>query len=282
MKLVSPNMADILPSNFEIKTFPDGDSYVRILDFENYKGKDVVLFHRLYPDQNTALLQAILVLRVLKKAKCNVTMVVPYLPYSRQDKTFLEGEPKSAEIICNLLAESGVKRLITFDCHFLKKEGEFKYGKLNIKNISLNLALVELAKSKFNGDHFEVISPDQGASYLVEQFGGQSMKKTRGEYVQGQEAYRKIESIEADFDLKDKNVLIIDDMVSTGGTMIKAVENVKKGGAKRVGCATVHGFFLKDSLSKLSAISDFVIATDTIQNEAGEVKIANSIKELIQ
>jgi len=280
MQLISPNFSDILPANFEIKAFPDGDSYVRILDLEKYKGKDVTLFHRLYPNQNDSLMQAILIIRLLKKAKCNVSMVAPYLPYSRQDKTFLEGESKSAEVICNLLSESGVKKLITFDCHFLKKEGEFKYGKLNIKNISLSRALVELAKQKFNNEHFEVISPDQGASYLVEEFGGKSMKKIRGDYIEGQEAYRKIERIEGDFDLGGKNVLIIDDMVSTGGTMVKAVENVKKGGAKKVGCATIHGFFLKDSLQRLKSSADFVFASDTIPNEVAEVNIRNLIDKL--
>ncbi|MFA6531136.1 MAG: ribose-phosphate diphosphokinase [Candidatus Micrarchaeia archaeon] len=280
MELISPNFSDVLAPNFELKAFPDGDSYVRILDIEKYKGKDVILFHRLYPNQNESLIQLLFILKLLRDAKCNVTLVSPYLPYSRQDKTFLEGESKSAEVVCEILSEHGVRKLITFDCHFLKKEGEFTYGGLKIRNISLNRALVDKAKEKFKNEHFEVISPDQGASYLVEEFGGQSMKKVRGDYVKGKEAYRKIEKIEGDFDLKGKNVLIIDDMVSTGGTMFKAVENVKKGGAKKVGCATVHGFFLKDSLNKLKAMADFVIATNTIQNDAAEVNFANYLSML--
>ncbi len=278
MELISPNFSDVLAPNFELKAFPDGDSYVRIFDIEKYKGKDVTLFHRLYPNQNESLMQLLFVLKLLKDAKCNVTLVSPYLPYSRQDKIFIEGESKSAEVVCEILSEHGVKKLITFDCHFLKKEGEFTYGGLKIQNISLNRALVDKAKEKFKNEHFEVISPDQGASYLVEEFGGQSMKKVRGDYVKGKEAYRKIEKVEGDFDLKGKNVLIIDDMVSTGGTMFKAVENVKKGGAKKVGCATIHGFFLKDSLTKLKSMADFVIAANTIPNDAAEVNFKEELK----
>lgn len=280
MDLISPNFSDVLPPNFELKSFPDGDSYVRVLDIEKYKGKDVTLFHRLYPNQNESLVQLLFVLNLLKDAKCSVTLVSPYLPYSRQDKIFIEGESKSAEVVCEILSAHGVRKLVTFDCHFLKKEGEFNYGGLKIQNISLNRALVDRAKEKFKSEHFEVISPDQGASYLVEEFGGQSMKKVRGDYVKGKEAYRKIEKVEGDFDLKGKNVLIIDDMVSTGGTMFKAVENVKKGGAKKVGCATVHGFFLKGSLDKLKSMADFVIATNTIPNDAGEVNFKEELKEI--
>ncbi|MEW6722103.1 MAG: phosphoribosyltransferase family protein, partial [Candidatus Micrarchaeota archaeon] len=89
----------------------------------------------------------------------------------------------------------------------------------------------------------------------------------------GMEAYRAIEKVEREFEVKGKNVLIIDDMISTGGTMIKAVENVRKGGAKKVLCAATHGFFLKDSLAKLRKISDGVFTTDSIPNPSAEVGI---------
>lgn len=300
VQLVSPNFADILPANFEIKNFPDGDSYIRILEPEKYKGQAVTFFHRLYPNQNDSIAQALLALSVLKRLKCSVTMVAPYLPYSRQDKKFHEGEAESAKIVCNLLASAGVKKLVTFDCHFLKKEGEFKYGKLTIQNISLSKALIEHAKEKFGQSssgvagankasdcagtvaQFEVVSPDEGANYLVEGAGGKSMKKVRGEYetANKDEAYRTIESMERNFDVDGKNVLIIDDMISTGGTMVKAAENLKKGGAKKVGCATTHGFFLKDSLSRLRGMCGFVFSSDTIPNEVAEVKIGDWVAGL--
>jgi ribose-phosphate pyrophosphokinase len=280
MNLISPNFSDIMPPNFEIKTFPDGDSYIRVFNIADYKGKDVVLYHRLYPKQNDSLMQLFLILRLLKDNKCSVTLVAPYLPYARQDKTFLDGEVKSAEVVCNFLSQHGVKKLVTFDCHFLKKEGEFEYGGLKIKNISLNRPIVEHAKKLFGGEHFEVISPDQGAAYLVQDFGGQSMKKVRGDYVEGKEAYRKIEKVELskDADLKGKNVLIIDDMISTGGTMVKAVENVKKGGAKKVICAAAHGFFLKDSLTKLKSVSDGVFVSNSIPCEVAEIDVRKFVQ----
>ena len=279
MDLVSPNFSDMMEPNIEIKEFPDGDSYVRVENISACKGKEVRLFHRLYPDQNSNIFTALLMLDTLKRAGAKTTLVSPYLPYSRQDKVFKEGEALSAEAVCSMLAHAGAKELVTLDCHFLKKEGESEYGGLKIKNISANKLLVEHARSKLGGEAMEVISPDQGAAYLVTAFGGKSMKKLRGEYEEGTEAYRKIEKMEREFDVEGKNVLIIDDMISTGSTMIKAVGNVRNGGAKKVLCAATHGFFMKGSLDKLKEVTDGVFTTNSIPNPAAEVDFMRLFKE---
>jgi ribose-phosphate pyrophosphokinase len=277
--LISTNFSDLLDPNIEIKAFPDGESYVRIPGISEVKDKEVRLFHRLYPDSDQSIFQAVLLLDTLKKAGAKPILISPYLPYSRQDKTFLEGEALSSEVLCKMLKLAGATKLITLDCHFLKKEGNFEYGGLEIENISMGKYLVEHAKMKVNGQGLEIISPDMGAKYLVEQHGGSSMEKVRGEYAEGDEAYRKIEEVNRDFEVKGKNVLILDDMISTGGTMLKAVDNVKKGGAKKVICAATHGFFLKGSLEKLKEVADEVIVTDSIPSEVSVVSFMPLLKE---
>lgn len=277
MQLVSPNFSDLLSPNIEYKKFPDGDSYVRIQDIKACQGEDVTLFHRLYPNQDTEIFTALILLDTLKRVGARVTLVSPYLPYSRQDKTFLDGEALSAQVLCRTLAQAGADTLVTLDCHFLKKEGHFDYSGLKINNLSANKMLVENARKKIGLEDLEVISPDEGANYLVSEYGGKSMKKTRGNYDPGNEAYRGVKKMDRSFEVKGKNVLIIDDMVSTGGTMIKAVETVKKGGAVKIFCAATHGFFLKDSLNKLKSISDGVFTTNSIVNPVAEVNIKNLI-----
>jgi ribose-phosphate pyrophosphokinase len=280
MKVVCPSFLDIYPPNVEIKKFPDGDSYVRVEGAKEAEGKDVVIFNRFYPNQDSAIFQTILAIRAIREHNPrSVRLVAPYLPYSRQDKTFREGEAKSAEILCDLLRREGVDELITFDCHFLKREGEFEYGGLKIRNISMNGEIVEEARA-LAGEEIVIMSPDEGASYLVKEFGGSSMKKERGEYVEGKVAYRKIEKVEMEGDVKGKSVLIIDDMISTGGTMLKAVENVKKGGAKKIICAATHGFFLKGSLEKLRESGE-VFVTDTIQTEVSGISIRPAIEKAL-
>jgi ribose-phosphate pyrophosphokinase len=262
MRFISPNFSDILEPNVEMKTFPDGDDYVML---PGIKKEETVLFHRLYPEQDRALIQAMLMLDTLKRAGVSATLVSPYLPYARQDKIFREGEALSAEAVCGFLSNAGAKKLVTIDCHFLKKEGTFRYGGLEIENLSANKLLIEHAKKK--AGEIEVIGPDVGAKYLVEEFGGKSMEKKRGEYQGGE--------------VKGKNILILDDMISTGGTMIKAVENVKKGGAEKVFCAATHGFFLKNSLEKLKGICDGVFVTNSIPSEAAEVSISPLIEKYL-
>ena len=237
--LVSPNFADIFEPNIEIGKFPDGDSHVKINSIEQCQGREVIVFHRLYPKQNTSLVTLLLILDSLREIGAQkITVVSPYLPYSRQDKKKLNGEVASAFVVCNLLSRAGCDKLITFDCHFLNKEGPAKFGELQIENISLGRELAAYAKNdSFGGESFEVISPDMGANYLVAEHGGQSYKKVRKEYEGDKIHYREIGEMEGEFDVKDKNVLILDDMISTGGTMLRALEKLTEAGAKKVCCA---------------------------------------------
>ena len=282
MQLVSPTFSDLMEPNIQIKLFPDGDSYVRVNDISLCQGEDVVLFHRLYPKQNTAVFNTAQMLHTLKRVGARVTVVAPYTPYARQDKTFLMGESLSAQVLCKLFADFGMVRLVTLDCHFLKKEGETEYSNLKISNLSAGRLLVEHARKKLGLEPLEVISPDQGASYLVSEYGGKSMNKVRGEYENSVEASRSVQKVERGFDVSGKNVLILDDMISTGGTMLKAVENVKKGGAKKVLCAATHGFFLNDSLAKLRKASDGVFTTNSVPNEVAEVDILPLLKSAVE
>ncbi len=273
-RAVSPNFSDILTPNVEMKEFPDGDSYVRVPDARRLEGKDVVVYHRLYPNQNTSLMQAVFLAKAIKGAR-SVELVAPYIPYSRQDKTWLEGEVKSAEVVMDMLKHAGYSRITTFDCHFLKKAGEFEYGGMKIRNITLSNLLIENARKRLGND-FEVISPDAGANYMS---GGKAMKKVRGDYGKGNIVYRDIEKMEINFDVGGKNMLIIDDMISTGSTMVKAIENLRKNGAGKIALAATHGFFLKDSLRRLGQLSDYIFVSNTIPSSVSEVDFMDALKD---
>ncbi|MFA5077077.1 MAG: ribose-phosphate diphosphokinase [Candidatus Micrarchaeia archaeon] len=272
-KVVSANFSDIMKPTVEMKEFPDGDCYVRVPDAKSFEGKDVTVYHRLYPGQDTALVQAVFIAKALMGAR-SIELVAPYIPYSRQDKTWLEGEVKSAEAVMAMLKFAGYSRVTTFDCHFLKKEGEFEYGGMPVRNISLSAALIAHAKERLGAD-LEVISPDAGANYMS---GGKGMRKVRGDYGKGNIVYRAIEKMEIDFDVNGKNVLVIDDMISTGSTMAKAVENLRKNGAGKIALAATHGFFLKDSLKRLGQLSDCIFVSNTIPSAVSEVDFMDAIR----
>ncbi|MCX6778002.1 MAG: ribose-phosphate diphosphokinase, partial [Candidatus Micrarchaeota archaeon] len=207
------------------------------------------------------------------------TALVPYLPYARQDKRFLEGEAVSSEIICRMLAKAGCSELATFDCHFMKKEGETTYGGLKIKSVSLAGALAEYFRKKIDSPLF--ISPDQGAAYMV---GGKekAMVKVRGEYSKGETAYREVKTLEAGFEVGGRNVVIIDDIIAGGGTMIRAVAACRKMGAKSVRCGCVHGLFLNGALQRiLDEGAEEAVATNAIVSGASAISIAPHIGALL-
>lgn len=276
LKLVSPNFADLMEPNIEIGKFPDGDAHVRILDLEKYKDQETIVYHRLYPKQNTSLVVLLLILDTLKQIGARVSVVAPYLPYARQDKTKLNGEVGSAKTICNLLARAGCEKLYTFDCHFLNAEGEHRFGDLTIHNISMAKALYEKAREYFQ-ESFEVVVPDAGAAYLVKDLGGKHFTKVRKEYDGERIAYRDIESLACDFDIEGKNFLVLDDMISTGSTMVAVIEKLKTCGAKKIACGTIHGLFLFNCLDKLRKLTEYIFATDSIPSPQSAVSIKDKL-----
>lgn len=279
--LLSPNSHDFTQTSAHrliVKQFPDGENYIRIP--VEFKGKDVVLIHRCYPEQDTSLIQLFLMLKTLKEGGASsIRAVIPYLPYARQDKLFLKGEALSSKIICGLIKESGCDELITFDCHFLKKTGRFTYAGLEIRNLSLSSAILSYFKGKMRSP--KIISPDEGASYFLAREKDKAvMKKTRGAYSGRETVYRK-PHIEANFDVRGRNVVIVDDMISTGSTMLKAIEACKKLGAKSISCRASHGLFLNNSLKRLKrAGAKEIIVSNSIRSPASKIDISDSLRGL--
>ncbi len=268
--LATPNCADLARPNVEIKRFPDGEAYVRVL--EEAEGKHVTVLHRCYPKQDSSILQLLLVGSALAPVAKSLTAVVPYLPYARQDKAWKSGEAKSAEIICSLLTHSGFSKLVTFDCHFLKKGGEHKRDRLTIVNKSMG-KMIEDYLSRSVPDPV-VVSPDAGAGYLVEGH-GHAMKKVRGEYVTDDKtAYREVKELSMDFSVNGRDVIVLDDMIAGGGTMERAVHLCYEAGAKSVRCGATHGLFLNfadQRITEAGAVE--VVSSDTVPGMYAKVSI---------
>lgn len=282
IKLFSPNFSDLFTPNIEIGKFPDGDTHVKIPNLAATKNQQVVIFHRLYPNQNEAMVELLLMLDALRyEGAKSITVVSPYMPYARQDKQTVDGEIASAHAISNILACAGCSKFVTFDCHFLNAEGEAKHGNLHIRNITMSGDLIDHARKIFDGQPFEIIGPDEGAAYLVKDVGGKNLKKVRKSYENGKIAYRNIESMDGEFDVKGKNVLLLDDMISTGSTMVQALEKMMAGGAKRVICAATHGLYLYNCLDNLRKHTDVVYSTDSIINAQSLVSIKSKLAEYL-
>jgi ribose-phosphate pyrophosphokinase len=279
--LVSPNCRDLAESNFEIKKFHDCENYIYIPEIEKLKGKHVVILHRCYPDQDARLLQFFQILSAVKPVAAKVTAIIPYLPYSRQDEISRQGETNSAAMIVKLLSCAGLDELVTFNCHFLDSgDSKKNIGGLNIENRSIVTDLLEYVKPRVSDPVF--IAADQGAAHFVERLGGVSMEKTLGEYIHGPLAFRQITSEKLDADIAGRDVILIDDMIISGETMVKAVQMCKKGGAKRIVCASVHGLLVGCAFDRIRAAgAKEVVVSDSVPSPAGVVSIKKQLKDFL-
>lgn len=252
------------------KRFPDDEFYVRILD--DVKGEDVLIIQTTYPD--TKIVELLLMQDAAYEAGADeITVALPYFGYSRQDKKFENGEPISARAIAEHISLHA-DYVITVDPH---KDHLLDF--FNVPAYSCS-AVVEIAKYLKEKDVDFVLAPDKGAKKRAQQAAGiidceyDYMEKIR---IDGTTIKIKPKNLDA----KNKNVAIIDDIISTGGTMAKSIRELKKQGAKKVSVACTHGLFVGGAKEKLlSAGCDEIISTDTIEDEFSKVKTAPCIAEM--
>jgi len=257
------------------KTFPDGESYIRFLD--QVRGEDVALIQSTHPPQDTNLLRLLLMASTAKRLGArSVIAVVPYLAYARQDKEFLKGEAVSIDVVIRLIEASGVDELITFDIH---SEDILERFSIPAKSISAVPALAEHVKSMGLSGALSV-APDEGAIGLAKIAsgilgGGWSWMRKERDRVTG-EIRMWLEEVDA----SGRDVAVFDDMVSTGGTMARAVSLLKSSGARRVVCACTHPLLVGDALSRiLGAGCEALVGTDCVPSPVSVVSVSGLIAE---
>ncbi len=249
--------------NIILDNFPDGENYIKLP--ENLQ-PSFKLHHRLYPDPNNSLLQLLLISNYLSRLG-PVEAVIPYLPYSRQDKSVFPGEFPLIYEVLSLLRKSGISKVYTYDCHFLKGKQTFEWEGLTLINDTLAPKLIGYAKKHFFDNQTPlVIAPDDGATYMLPN-PKYHLSKSRGDYTHNKNSiFRPVKNMDLSFDVKDRDVLIIDDLIAGGGTMRRAVKLLRDNGAHRVVCASVHALNLNNSLEQLASQCDGLITSDTIEN----------------
>lgn len=273
-KLITPYAADFGKPNIVIKHFPDTESYVQILRINSLKNEKVIIYHRLYPEPEKRLFELLLILSQVKKETKKIELFVPYLPYARQDKSHRDGEVISADVLCKMLKSYGVKKLITYDCHFLPRPGNFKRCELPIENKSAGKQLLAHAKKYFGKKEFLVISPDQGSSYFVENAQGYALHKKRSR-INKHDIKTEVCMVECGICVKDKNICMLDDIIATGGTIIRAMEHLKEKGAKKIIVGATHGVFCGEKIAEkiLKGHCDELFITNAILNQNNSIKI---------
>lgn len=260
-----------------LKTFPDGESKIRLDGM--VEGEEVVIIQSTEPPQDTHLMQLFLMVDAARDlgAKTILT-VVPYLAYARQDKRFLPGEAVSIETVIKLLEASGTDRFFTVNAH---EESVLKKFSVPAENLSAIGLLAEYFRNKGLEGAFS-LAPDHGSLELAQEAdnvlnGGSGwLKKERNLYT------GEISVEAAKFDVEGKDVIIFDDIISTGGTTAAATRVVKKQGARKVYAACVHPLLIGEAQSKImKSGAEGIIGTDCVSSPVSIVSVAPLIAEAL-
>ena len=252
------------------KTFPDGESYLR-LDGD-VRGEEVVIVQTTGPPQDARIMQLFLMVDVAKDLGAErVTAVVPYLAYARQDKRFLPGEANSIETFIKLVEASGTDRFLTVNIH---KEDVLRRFSIPSENLSAITLLAEHFKNKGLVGAFS-LAPDKGALELAKEAdsvlnGGCGWLRKERDRLTGE-----IRVEEKKFNIEGRDVIVFDDIISTGGTIAAAVEKLKMHGAMRVYAACAHPLLVGEAQRKImQSGAEEIVGTDCVPSPVSVVSVA--------
>jgi ribose-phosphate pyrophosphokinase len=261
----------------ELRVFPDGESKINIRA-KPKKGK-IIVVQSTFPPVDSNMIQALALISKAKQYSPNVIAVIPYLGYARQDQEFLPGEIVTIKVIANLFKASGASKIIVVDIH---SKIALKQFKIPSKNVSAVPELVKYFK-KLRLKEPLVVSPDLGGTARAKEFAKHfetkfiSLKKQRNRKT-GKVLIKSSNHKE----VKGRDLVLVDDMISTGGSIIKATQFLKKQKCKRVFVACTHALLMNNAEKKIrkAGVSQ-IISTNTIPGKTSKVDVSSSIAKMI-
>lgn len=248
-----------------LSRFPDGEIHVRIL--ENVRGRDVFVIQPTVPSPNESLMELLLLIDALKRASAQrVTAVVPCYGYARQDRKDLPRVPISAKLVANLLTAAGTDRLLTIDLHAGQIQGFFD---IPVDNLNAFPVFREYVR-ELRLDNPTIVSPDVGAMKLASLFSTRlnlplaTVDKRRvGDY--------EVEATTVIGDVEGKKVILVDDIVTTAGTLTEAARILREHGAEETWAFVIHGILVGPAVERIkNSPIERLVTTDSARTEVND------------
>ena len=261
----------------EIRVFADGESKITLIG-KISKKKSIVL-QSIYPPVDTNLVQVLSLITKAKENSSEVIAVIPYMGYARQDREFLPGEIITMKVLGKLFKSAGASKIIVVDIH---SSIGLKYFSIKTKNVTAIPDLVGFFK-KLSLKNPLIVSPDQGGKERAKEFAKEfnsdyiSLEKTRDRKTG--KVKIKTKNLE---EVKNRDLILVDDIISTGGSIIKATQFLKKQKCKRIYVACTHALLMNDAEKKIKKAGvTSIISTNTIPGKTSKVDISKTIAKAI-
>ncbi len=264
-KVLSKNIAKYLKTklvNSSIRKFADGEIYVELN--ENIRGNSIFIIQSISSPANDNLMELLLCIDALKRSSAkNITAVIPYFGYARQDRKVVPRTSISAKLVSNLITKAGADRVVTVDLHAGQIQGFFD---IPVDNLFSTPIFARHAKKKIKSKKIICVAPDVGGTERARALakllnvGLAIVDKRRPKPGQSQ-------VMNVIGDVTDQTCILVDDIIDSGGTIVNAAKALKARGAKEVYVYITHGVLTGEAVKKIknSVIKSLVI-TDTIDN----------------
>jgi ribose-phosphate pyrophosphokinase len=242
-----------------VSAFPDGETFVKIE--ENVRGEDVFVVQSTSPPTNHHLMEMFIMMDALRRASASrITAVLPFYGYARQDRKDQPRVPITAKLVANLLVAAGANRVLTMDLHAQQIQGFFD---IPVDHLYAAPVMYEYLKKKPVSD-LVVVSPDVGGLKMAHAY-SQVLEGGLAIVAKRRKSAEDVESMAVIGEIRGKNVLMVDDLTETAGTLTKAAALLRKKGAKRVFACVSHAILNDLGIQRLRKSNiDELITTDTV------------------
>jgi ribose-phosphate pyrophosphokinase len=275
------NQLGVTSGKLEVRRFPDGEKYLRILN--EVKNEHVIVIQSMHHTPDDYLFEYLLLVDALKDLGAKrVTSFVPYFAYARQDERFKPGEALSFKTVSKLIQSVGTDEIFTIDMHQHRVVKSSEVFGIPSHNLSAMRLLADYVRKEGKLTNPLVIGPDAEAEQWAK-LAAESLNAEYDVFEKKRLGDSKVEIRPRKSSAKDRDVLIVDDIISTGGTIIEASKILFSQGARRIEVACTHPILASEALSRILAIGVAnVVGTDTVPCPISYVSVAPLIADNVR
>jgi ribose-phosphate pyrophosphokinase len=251
---------DIPVGDATVTKFSDGEIMVHIK--ENVRGSDVFILQPTCTPVNDNIMELLLMVDALKRASAKrITAVIPYYGYARQDRKVQPRVPISAKLVADVITAAGTNRILTMDLHAAQIQGFFN---IPVDNLYASPVLLDYVRKKYISKNLIIVSPDAGGVERARSF-AKNLQCSIAIIDKRREAANVSQIMNVIGEVGEKDTIILDDMIDTGGTLIQASKALKDKGAREVVAACTHAVLSGPAVEKLNnSVIQELIVTNTI------------------